>query len=57
MWIGVSGSPNNIFPVNGQEFANSEFIELNDYLSINVKTTAAESPKELWHCEKKEVTL
>ena len=30
---------------NGGEFANSEFTEMYDYHGINIKTTAAESPR------------
>ena len=49
----VFESPDKIFTGNGQKFANSEFIEMNDYLSTNAKTTAAESPRSYGIARKK----
>ena len=44
IWIAVYGSPEKILIDNGGEFANKDFIEMCDYLGINIKPTAAESP-------------
>ena len=43
-WIGIFGTPNLFLSDNGEEFNNDKFREMGEQLSINIRTTGAESP-------------
>ena len=43
-WISIFGCPRRILSDNGGEFANAEFVDMCENLSINFLTTAAEAP-------------
>ena len=51
-WIAIFGAPNLFLSDNGGEFNNELFREMGKQLDINIKTTAAESPRSKWHCRK-----
>ena len=39
-WIDIYGSPDKMLIDNGGEWANKDFIDMCEYLGINIKKTA-----------------
>ena len=52
IWVSIFGSPSKVLSDNGGEFANHEFVDMCENLSINFQTTAAEAPWSNGLCEK-----
>ena len=52
IWVSIFGVPSKVLSDNGGEFANHEFTDMCQNLSINFQTTAAEAPWSNGLCEK-----